>query len=253
MKTMKRMQMRRIMFFFSLFMSVMFVKADILSSSLYEDPKAGTFFLYNVEQGLFLQRLSNNFPGLSSSPAEVILTDKGSGYTIMFADGKFLKTGFWNNQYLWTDGGGSDAEAIWTFQPISGKDKVFQLKRSGEDTWNSITGTYYANGTNADTAATSDCQWALISLEKYVTVAKENAIPAKFRSDVPLIEGQYYLYDVLNHTFLNTANRTLSNEPKSLATLTPSGSSFLISGDAGKFIRDNICGATVRQPAQSGQ
>ena len=240
MKTMKRMQTGRIVLFFSLFLSVMFVKADILSTSLYEDPKAGTYYLYNIEQGQFLQRLSNNFPGLTSSPAEVVLTDKGSGYTIMFADGKFLKTGFWNNQYLWTDGGGSDAEAIWTFQPISGKDKVFQLKRSGEDTWNSITGTYYANGTNADTAATSDCQWALISLEKYVTVAKGNSIPTRFRSDVPLIEGQYYLYDVLNHTFLNTTNRTLSNEPKSLVTLTPSGSSFLISGDAGKYLKIGV-------------
>ena len=217
-----------------------FALSDALPESYYSEPSAGTYYLYNVNQGQFLERLSNNFPGLSNAPAEVKLTKKGNGYTIMFADGKYLKTGFWNNQYLWTDGSASDAEAIWTFEVISGKSNVYQLKRTAEDTWNGITGLFYVNGTNAATTATDDCQWALISPATYINIAKANAIPVKYRSDIPSEEGQYYLYDMLNQTFLNTVYRTLSDEPKALATFTPSGSSFLISGETGKYLKIGV-------------
>ena len=232
--------MRKFALLLLMVMAVITAKADVLPSSYYSEPAAGTFYLYNVNQGQFLQRLSNNFPGLTSAPAEVKLTKKGTGYTIMFADGKYLKTGYWNNQYLWTDGGGSETEAIWTFETISGKDKVYQLKRTASDTWNSITGIFYVNGTNAATTPTDDCQWTLISPTTYINIAKANAIPAKYRSEIPTAEGQYYLYDMLNQTFLNTANRTLSSEPKATVTLTPSGSSFLISGETGKYLKIGV-------------
>lgn len=215
-------------------------RADVLPSSYYSEPGAGTYYLYNVANAQFLVRLSNNFPGLSNAPAEVTLTKKGNGYTIMFADGKYLKTGYWNNQYMWTDGGANDTEGIWGFTPISGKDKVYQLHRTAQDTWNDITGVFYANGTNAATTATDECQWALISPAMYIEIARANAIPAKYRSDIPTAEGQYYLYDMLNQTFLNTANRTLSDEPKATATLTPTGSSFLISGETGKYLKIGV-------------
>ena len=214
--------------------------ADILPSTYYSEPGAGTYYLYNVKLGQFMQRLSNNFPGQSSGPAEMTLAKSGNGYTIMFADGKYLKTGYWNNQYLWTDGGAGLTEGIWTFEAISGKDKVYQLKRTTEDTWNGITGIFYVNGTNAATEPTDECQWALISPTTYINIAKANAIPAKYRSAVPTAEGQYYLYDILNQTFLNTANRTLSDEPKATVTVTPSGSSFLISGEIGKYLKIGV-------------
>ena len=221
-------------------MAGMTAKADVLPSSYYSEPAAGTFYLYNVAQGLFLERLSNNFPGLTSAPAEVKLTKKGTGFTIMFADGKYLKTGYWNNQYLWTDGGGSETEALWAFEAISGKDKVYQLKRTASDTWNSITGVFYVNGTNAATTPTDDCQWALISPSTYIAIAKANAIPAKYRSEIPTTEGSYYLYDMLNQTFLDTDHRSLSNEPTAKVTFTPQGSSFLISGNAGKYLKIGV-------------
>ena len=63
-------------------------RADVLPSTYYSEPAAGTYYLYNVAQTQFLVRLSNNFPALSSAPAEVTLTKKGTGYTIMFAGGK---------------------------------------------------------------------------------------------------------------------------------------------------------------------
>jgi len=221
-------------------LSVVMAHADILSTDYYSEVSAGTFYLYNVKQGKFMERLSNNFPNLNTVPSEVKIAKQADGYTIMFPDGKYLKTGYWNNQYLWTDGNASDTEAVWVFEPIADKDKVYQLKRTTVETWNSITGTFHINGTNADTIATDDCQWALISPATYIAIAKANAIPAKYRSEVPTAEGQYYLYDILNHTFLNTENRSLSEEPKIKATFTPSGSSFLISGTAGKYLKIGV-------------
>lgn len=221
-------------------LSVTWAHADVLPSDYYTEPEAGTFYLYNVAQGQFLERLSNNFPGLTSAPNEVTLTKKGNGYTIMFADGKYLKTGYWNNQYMWTDGGANDTEALWTFEAISGKDKVYQLKRTASDTWNGKTGVYYANGTNAGISATNNCQWALISPATYIAIAKANAIPVQYRSDIPTTEGKYYLYDMLNQTFLHTEYRTLSSEPKATATFTPTGSNFLISGASGKYLKIGV-------------
>lgn len=214
--------------------------ADILPSSYYSEPGAGNYYLYNVAQGKFLERLSSNFPGLSAAPNEVKLNKKGNGYTIMFADGKYLKTGFWNNQYLWTDGTADLAEVVWTFESISGKDKVYQLKRTAQDSWNDITGVFYVNGTNASITPTDECQWALISPETYINIAKANAIPAKYRSSIPTTEGSYYLYDMLNQTFLDTDHRSLSDEPKVLVTITPTGDKFLISGNAGKYLKIGV-------------
>lgn len=233
-------------FVLALLLAAVGAKADVLPSSYYSEAGTGTFYLYNVTQTQFLVRLSNNFPGLSGAPAEVTLAKKGNGYTIMFADGKYLKTGYWNNQYLWTDGSASDTEAVWTFDAALNdkgemiNEKVYRLKRTTEDTWNGKTGIFYANGTNADTTPTADCQWALVSPSKYIEMARANAIPAKYRSAVPTTEGQYYLYDMLNQTFLNTTNVTVSEEPKATSTLTPTGSAFLISGAKDKYLKIGV-------------
>lgn len=232
--------MKKLTLVLSVLISVVSTRADVLPSEYYSEPGAGTYYLYNVAQGLFMERKSNNFPGLTSAPAEVTLARKGSGYTIMFADGKYLKTGFWNNQYLWTDGGANDAEGVWAFEAMGGKEKTYRLKRTAEDTWNGITGVFYVNGTNAAIAPTDDCQWTLISPATYIAIARANAIPAKYRSSIPAEEGQYFLYDMLNQTFLDTERSSLSEEPRTGATLTPAGSSFLISGAAGKYLKIGV-------------
>lgn len=215
-------------------------KADVLPSSYYAEATLGTFYLYNVNQGQFLVRLSNNFPGLSNAPAEVKIGQTSGGYTLMFSDGYYLKTGFWNNQYLWTDGAAGIAEGVWVFEAISGKEKTYRLKRATSETWGDKTGTFYANGTNADTEPTEDCQWALIALSTYVDIAKEKAIPAKYRSEIPTAAGEYYLYDILTQQFLNTNYRSLSEEPSATTTFTPSGSGFLISGAADKYLKIGV-------------
>ncbi len=237
--------MRRLTLLLLTALAVMTARADVLPSSYYSEPGAGTYYLYNVAQAKFLVRLSNNFPDLTSAPAEVKLTKKGTGYTIMFSDGKYLKTGYWNNQYLWTDGGANDTEAVWSLTPVpspngEGSSHIYQLRRTTEDTWNGITGIFYVNGTNADITPTDDCQWALISPDTYINIARANAIPAKYRSTVPTAEGKYYLYDMLNQTFLDTDHRSLSNEPTTKVTFTPIGSAFLISGSAGKYLKIGV-------------
>ena len=231
---------RVLTFVFAVLLSLVGVKAEGIPSSYFSEVVSGEFYLYNVRQQQFLVRLSNNFPGLTNAPAEVKVTKNGSAYTIMFADGKYLKTGYWNNQYLWTDGTAGATENLWEFVPIDGEKNVYQLKRAGTDTLNGETGVFYANGTNAATTPTDDCQWALIDLDAYAALAMQNTIPAKYRSELPSEEGEYYIFDVLNQQFLNTTNCTLSDAPKALATITPSGTSFLISGATGKYLKIGV-------------
>lgn len=227
-------------FVLALLLSTVNAKAERLPSACYAEAAQGTYYLYNVAQGKFLMRLSNNFPGLSLSPAEVTLTRSGAGFTIRFADGKYLKTGFWNNQYLWTDGVAGITEGVWAFDAIADAEKVYQLKRTSADTWNNQTGIFYANGTNAATTVTDDCMWALVDMDAYFAIAMEKTIPAKYRSEIPSDEGKYYLFDVLNQQFLNTTNCTLTDAPAASATITPSENRFLISGTTGKYLKIGV-------------
>jgi len=191
------MNKRTFIFVLMALLATLGMKADVIPSTYYSTAAEGTYYLYNVNQGQFLERKSNNFPGLTATPAEVTLAATANGYTVQFADGKFLHTGYWNNQYLWTDGvSGSENEQEWAFTVLSGK--VYQILRTAEETLNGITGTFYVNGTNAATEATNDCQWALILPKDFTAYQKakatENAIPATYRSAIPTEAGEYYLY-----------------------------------------------------------
>lgn len=215
-------------------------KAESVPSDYFREVAAGDYYLYNVTQEQFLLRLSNNFPGLSNAPAEVKVKKSGTAWTIMFADGMYLKTGYWNNQYLWTDGTSGLSENLWAFDLIGSGANVYQIHRTASETLNGQTGIFYVNGTNAATQPTDDCKWALISPSDYIAIALEKAIPSQYRSSAPTTEGQYYLYDVLNQKFLNTEYRTLSDVPSALTTITPSGSNYLISGAAGKYLKIGV-------------
>lgn len=214
---------------------------SMIPSRYYSEPSEGKFYLYNVAYGRFLERLNNNYPGLTDTPAEVTLTKSGDGYTIMFGDGKYLKTGYYKNQYLWTDGTANLTEGVWTFAPIENSNKnTYRLQRIAEDTWNGTTGIFYVNGTNASTTPTAECLWALVDPADYATISLEKAIPASFRSSLPTEAGDYYIYDVLTQTFLNTATRTLTEEPAAPTTLTPTGGKFLLSGVSGKYLKIGV-------------
>lgn len=109
---------RVLTFIFAALLSVVGAKADGIPSGYFSEVASGEFYLYNVTQQQFLVRLSNNFPGLTNAPAEVKVTENGSAWTIMFSDGKYLKTGYWNNQYLWTDGTAGLSENLRPLLPI---------------------------------------------------------------------------------------------------------------------------------------
>ena len=227
-------------FIFAALLTLVGAKAEGVSPSCFSEVAAGDFYLYNVTQQQFLVRLSNNFPGLSNAPAEVKVTKSGSGWTIMFSDGKYLKTGYWNNQYLWTDGTAGMSEAVWAFDAINAQTNVYQIHRTVSETLNDVKGIFYVNGTNAATKPTDDCCWALIKPSDYIAVAMEKAIPAKYRSGKPDAEGKYYLYDVLNQQFLNTEYRSLSDVPTALTTVTPANGKFLLSGAKDQFLKIGV-------------
>ena len=216
------------------------VRANEIPSSYFKEVTTGKFYLYNVAKKQFLIRLNNNFPELSDAPAEVTLTQSSDAWTIMFADGKYLKTGYWSNQYLWTDGTAGLSENLWVFESIGDETNVYQIRRTASETLNDQTGIFYMNGINAAIQPTTDCQWALVTPEEYISIALKKAIPMKYRSDIPTTEGEYYLYDILNQKFLNTANRALEDVPSAFSTVTPVGSSFLISGSTDKYLKIGV-------------
>lgn len=223
-----------------LLLAVLGVKADVIPSSYYSEPAAGDFYLYNVSQGKFLDRLSSNFPTLTSTPVKFTLAVDGTGYTIKYTSNPTysLHTGYWNNQYLWVDAGNASSGYVWTFDAIGGLTKTYQLKRTKEETQNGITGTFYANGTNAATSPTDDCKWALITEANYYNcLASTASIPATYYSITPAA-GTYYLYSPYSSCFLypTSDHAGLQNTPASV-TLVADGDNFDIQFGNGKYLK----------------
>ena len=176
---------------------------SLIPSNYFSEPAEGTFYLYNVKQGQFLQRLGNNFPGFTTTPASVTVASAGETgvYYIKFEDSNWLHTGYWNKQYLWTDKTGVEPYK-WTFNPLGGRTRTYQLVTSSSHTVEGTTGYWYANGTNARTSPTDDCQWALISAANYT--AWQNSFSL---SDADLY-GISSLTDIYNVN--PTVNRTMT-------------------------------------------
>lgn len=225
------MKKKVLLFFATAMLSVMGAKADVIPSSYYSEPAAGDFYLYNVNQGQFLDRLGSNFPTLTSTPVKFTLAVDGTGYTIKYtSDTKYsLHTGWWNNQYLWVDAGDTNSGYVWTFDAIGGRTKTYQLKRTEEETQEGKTGTFYANGTNADTSPTDDCQWALITESDYNKyyytnlVDRDSSIPSSFFMTTPTA-GTYYLYNIEKNGFLCDGNNYVGLQSSPVAlTLTSDG------------------------------
>lgn len=215
-----------------LLLAVLGVKADVIPSSYYSEPAEGDFYLYNVSQGKFLDRLSSNFPTLTSTPVKFTLAVDGTGYTIKYTSNTTysLHTGYWNNQYLWVDAGNASSGYVWTFDAIGGLTKTYQLKRTEEETQNGITGTFYANGTNAATSPTDDCKWALITEANYYKyLADQSTIPSTYYTATPVAGNTYYLYSPYASCFLYaTASRAGFQNTPAAITLTASGDDFNI-------------------------
>ena len=229
---------KKVLLFFAIAMlSVMGAKADVIPSSYYSEPAAGDFYLYNVNQGQFLDRLGSNYPTLTSTPVKFTLAVDGTGYTIKYTSNTkhSLHTGYWNNQYLWVDAGDASSGYVWTFDAIGGRTKTYQLKRTEEETQEGKTGTFYANGTNADTSPTDDCQWALITESDYNKyyytnlVDRDSSIPSSFFMTTPTA-GTYYLYNIEKNGFLCDGNNYvgLQSSPVALTLTSDENGAFYI-------------------------
>ena len=237
------MKKKVLLFFVTAMLSIMGTKADVIPSSYYSEPAEGDFYLYNVNQGQFLDRLGSNFPTLTSTPVKYTLAVDGTGYTIKYTSNTAysLHTGYWNNQYLWVDAGNASSGYVWTFDAIGGKTKTYQLKRTEEETQNSITGTFYANGTNAATSPTDDCQWALITEANYYKyLASTTMVPSYCYTTTPTA-GTYYLYNIEKGGFIyrgGDGNYAGLKETPATLTLTSNGSgAFFIQFSDGKYLK----------------
>ena len=176
----------------------------LIPSSYFSEPAEGTFYLYNVKQGKFLQRLSNNYPGFTDTPVSVTVAATGTDdvYYIKFENSNWLHTGEWSKQWMWTDNTGETDSYKWTFVAIGGRTKTYQLKTSTSHTVSTETGYWYANGTNAWTSANDDCQWALISAANYTA----------WQNSFTLSDADLYGFSALSDIYnVNpTVNRTMT-------------------------------------------
>ena len=90
---------KKVLLFFAMAMlSVMGAKADVIPSSYYSEPAAGTFYLYNVTEDKFLMTagISENNKALQTTPQAVTLTSNGDG-TYKFSGNAncYVKIGYW--------------------------------------------------------------------------------------------------------------------------------------------------------------
>lgn len=227
-------------------LAVMGVKADVIPSSYYSTVGEGTFFIYNVTEGKFLMTIgiSENYRDLQTRPQAVTLTSNGDG-TYKFSGDKdcFIKVGYHKSgQYLWQATAGNSDILSWTFNPEGTK----TYKISANVTSQLTAGTYYI--TNVSNLGTKDDAanagvYALITPDNYKAYLWDNdiIIPEEYYSAAPAETGEYYLYDMVNNKFLNTASRTLGDTP-STVTFTPSGDNYLISGSGSGYLKIGVSG-----------
>lgn len=164
---------KKVLLFFAMAMlSVMGAKADVIPSSYYSEPAAGTFYLYNVTQEKFL--CGTGDPSLVSTPTnQVTLTaltgDDAGKYSILFVGGKYLKMGFWGSRYLWGNDRGDTGFFKWTFSADGTKTYNLSITATADADGKFKNGnTYYTNGEGGMTETVGEAnEWALITSENY--------------------------------------------------------------------------------------
>ena len=233
-----------------LLLAVVGVNATVVvPSTLYSEPSAGSFYLYNVTQQRFLLLdLENESPDFSDIPEEVVLEvidgDAYSRYKIHAGSGYYLKAGHANNNshLMWLNPFENADQFKWGFKASS--DHKYRMF-----TWFSISfndngytwaqyNNYFSSCTSSTATEADADEWALISVSDYKAYYAENQIPVSYRSEIPTSEGQYYLYDIINRKFLDTRDGSFDDTPQALATITPSGEKFLITGyDASNYLK----------------
>lgn len=168
------MKKKVLLFFATAMLSIMGAKADVIPSSYYSEPAAGTFYLYNVTQDRFL--CGTGDPSLVTTPTNQVtlaaLTGDDAGkYSIIFVGGKYLKMGYYNNRYLWGNDWADNGFFKWTFSDDGTKTYNLSITATADADGKFTNGnTYYTNGESGMTETVGDAnEWALITSENYTT------------------------------------------------------------------------------------
>ncbi len=140
---------------------------------------AGSFFLYDVTEGRFLNynKSTPNFLLLSATPALLSLSSNGEGtYALRMYGTNYLKIGYWSdgNRRLWDDS--ADAgNTKWVFTPVGGKNNTYVVS-SSEYSDTDVSGTRYLSGSDVSADETSAHEYILVNPADYVNLT-EDATP----------------------------------------------------------------------------
>ena len=241
---------KKVLLFFAMAMlSVMGAKADVIPSSYYSEPAAGTFYLYNVTEDKFLMTagISENNKALQTNPQAITLTSNGDG-TYKFSGNAdcFVKIGHYKGMWLWPNG--TDTNVLsWTFN-VEGT-KTYKISATttstvSENGGTKEAGTYYlineSNLGDKDDAENAGVYALITEANYYKYLADQTTIPSTYYTTTPSA-GTYYLYNIAQNGFIYRGGdgnyAGLKATPATL-TLTSAGSnSFYIQFSDGKYLK----------------
>ena len=243
-----------LLLFVTAMLSIMGAKADVIPSSYYSEPAAGTYYLYNVTAGKFLRTVgvSEKNYSLLDAPVAVTLTSKGEtickgggDYILSGNTDNFIKIGYWGGQWLWSNAVSGNADILaWTFNSNGTKTYTMSITLSEAFSQNNATlvaGTYYMKDvTNLGSEAEAGTYALITEANYYAFLASTSMIPATYYTETPAA-GSYYLYNVKQGGFLYRGGdgnyAGLKTIPATL-TLTSNGSGkYYIMFSDGKYLK----------------
>ena len=241
---------KKVLLFFAMAMlSIVGAWADVIPSSYYSEPAAGTFYLYNVTENKFLMTagINENNKALQTNPQAITLTSNGDGtYKFSGNAGCYVKIGHYKGMWLWPNG--TDTNVLsWTFN-VEGT-KTYKISATttstvSENGGTKEAGTYYlineSNLGDKDDAENAGVYALITEANYYSYLASTTTVPSYCYTTTPTA-GTYYLYNIERGGFIyrggDGAYAGLKYTPAPL-TLTSAGSnSFYIQFSDGKYLK----------------
>lgn len=198
-----------------LLLSFVGVKADVIPSSYYSEPAAGTYYIYNVTKGKFLRTdgVNENNYSLLDAPVAVTLTAKGEtvckgggDYILSGNTDNFIKIGYWGGQWLWSNAAAGNTDILaWTFTNNGTNTYTISITLSEAFSQNNNTlaaGTHYMKDvTNLGSEAEAGTYALITEANYYAYLASSTMISSTYYTTTPAA-GIYYLYNIERSGFL---------------------------------------------------
>lgn len=241
---------KKVLLFFAMAMlSVMGAKADVIPSSYYSEPAAGTFYLYNVTEDKFLMTagISENNKALQTNPQAVTLTSNGDGtYKFSGNTNCYVKIGYWGGMWLWPNGTDSNVLS-WTFN-VEGT-KTYKISATttstvSENGGTKEAGTYYlineSNLGDKDDAENAGVYALITEANYYSYLASTTTVPSYCYTTTPTA-GTYYLYNIEKCGFVYRGGdgnyAGLKETPAPLKLTSAGEGAFYIQFSDGKYLK----------------